>query len=145
MDRVPPADEATETFLRLVEAAASHGVSCVAEYVVRSAPSGPLDRLRAVADCRVVLTVCDGAVDRFAARNRADRFLANRAVLTALGMADAEAHTAAAVPRMQAVEAALRTTFPVPTLRVETTDGYRPDLERIIEFATAAATDADHD
>ena len=41
---------------------------------------------------------------------------------------------------MRSVVAELRTDFDLPTLRVDTDDGYDPGLERIIEFATSTPT-----
>jgi len=42
--------------------------------------------------------------------------------------------------RMAAAAAEMRTDFPLPTLQVDTTDGYRPDIGAVLAFATQ-----DHD
>jgi tRNA(His) 5'-end guanylyltransferase len=134
---VPSSDEAVEAFLRTVETMASLGVSCVAEYVVRRHRPTDLERLTAAADCRVVVTHCDDHLERYARRAATDAFLARPAVLAALGHRSLEAHTAAAVERMRAVSAEMQTEFALPTLRVTTDEGYQPDLDAIVAFATA--------
>lgn len=134
---VPSPDEAVEAFLRIVEEMASLGVSCVAEYVLRRDRPTDLERLIAVADCRVLVTHCDDHLGRYARREATDAFLARPAVLAALGHRSLEEHTAAALERMRAVTAEMQTDVDLPTLRVATDDGYRPDLEAIVEFATA--------
>ncbi|HKE77324.1 MAG TPA: AAA family ATPase [Acidimicrobiales bacterium] len=136
--RVPPPDEAVEAFLRLVETAASLGVSCVAEYVVRRHRPADLRRLTVAADCVAVVTECRDALDRAARRGRADRLLNRRPVLDALGYATVDDHTAAAAARMGSVAGAMRVDLGLPTLRVATDDGYEPGLDAIVEFAVAA-------
>jgi predicted kinase len=136
--RVPPADEAVEAFLRLVETAASLGVSCVAEYVARRHRPGDLRRLTAAADCVAVVTECRDPLDRAARRDRADRLLSRRPVLDALGYATVDDHAAAAAARMGSVAGAMQVDLGLPTLRVATDDGYEPGLDAIVEFAVAA-------
>lgn len=135
--RIPAADEAVEVFLETVEGLLARGVSCVVEYVVRSHRPADLDRLLAAGECVVIMTGCAAASARVARRNRSDRFVANRAVLDAGGFGSVEEHTEAVVARMQQVEREMLVHFPVPVLHVETGDGYHPDLDAIIEFATA--------
>jgi predicted kinase len=132
--RVPTADEAVEAFLRIVEATAGLGVSCIAEYVVRRARPGDLRRLTTVADCRVVHTWCRDAPARLARRNAADRLLNRRPVLDALGYSTIDAHTSAAVDGARSVTGDMRTDFEVPVLRVNTDDGYEPGLDAVIDF-----------
>jgi hypothetical protein len=74
-------------------------------------------------------------------RNGSDRLIANTAVLRAGGHASVEAHTEATVRRMSAVAGAMRTDFPVPTLHVDTSDGYRPPIDDVLAFVTSEHPD----
>ena len=132
----PTVEESVEAFLVVATTMLAAGVSAVFEYVFRADHADHLDRLLAHADGVVVRTRCAGAIDRFAARNRADPLVNRPEVLAALGYGSNEEHTAAAIPRMRAVETVMQTTFDLPTLDVDTTVGYDPPLERIIEFVT---------
>ena len=134
---VPTSEEAADAFLRLLETAASLGVSCVAEYLVRQQRPADIRRLSSVADCVVVLTECRGHLDRFASRNAADRLLNRRPVLAALGHATIHEHTSAAVERMRAVTGEMRRDLRLPTLRVATDDGYEPGLDAIVDFVVS--------
>lgn len=136
LERIPPGDEAVEMFLQLVEAMVARGISCVVEYVVRARRPEDLERLRAGADCLAIRTECDRPLDRFVERNLSDRVISNRAVLDAIGFESIEAQTEAALERMAQVERDMLEEFPEPLLVVDTTDGYRPDLDVIVEFAT---------
>lgn len=80
----------------------------------------------------------DRVVARLRDRNATDRLIANPAVLRAVGLATVAEHTDMAVRRMAAVAAEMRIDFPLPTLEVDTTDGYRPDIEAILAFVTDA-------
>ena len=73
-------------------------------------------------------------------RNAADRLIANPAVLGAAGLASVAEHTEMAVRRMATVAGEMRTDFPLPTLHVDTTHGYRPEIETILAFVTDAST-----
>jgi AAA domain len=115
--RVPTSEESVEAFLRIVETAASLRVSCIVEYVVRQERPVDLERLSSVADCVVVLTECRDPLERFASRNRE--------------------HTSEAVTRMRSVVDEMRTDFGIPTLRVNTDDGYQPGLDAILDFVVA--------
>lgn len=139
MDRVPSSDEAVDAFLTAAEAMLVNGVSCILEYVVRAHRPEDLDRLLAVADVVVIKTEFVGALERFAERHRSDRLISNPAVLDATGFESVDAHTAAAVERMRQVESEMMQTFPVPTLVVDTTGGYAPGLDDIVDFVTSAA------
>jgi predicted kinase len=132
--RVPTSDESVETFLRMVETTASLGVSCIVEYVARRHRPADVERLRAAADCIVVITECRDHLERFAGRHRADPLLNRQPVLDALGYATVDDHTSAAVERMRSVAGAMRVDFGVPTLRVRTDDGYDPGLDAIVDF-----------
>jgi predicted kinase len=134
---LPGSDEAVEALLCLVETAAGRGVSCVVEYVVRQHRGNDLERLRAVADCIVLVTECRDARSRFVRRSLADRLLNRRAVLDALGYATIEDHTDDALARMARVRSEMRTQFDLATLHVRTDDGFEPSLDQIIEFVTA--------
>ena len=119
------------------------GVSCVVEYVVRRERPADLQRLSAVADCVVVLTECRAPLERFAGRNRQDRLLNRQPVLEALGYATIDEHTSEAVARMRSVVREMRTDFGLPTLSVNTDDGYEPGLDAIVDFViTGSASTA---
>ena len=133
---LPSGDEAVETFLQTVEGLLARNVSCVVEYVVRLTRPADLDRLCAAGDCLVIVTCCEDSMARVVRRNRLDRLIANPGVLRAVGVATVEEHTALVVERMRLVEIDMRTEFPVPVLRVNTTDSYDPDIKGIIAFAT---------
>ena len=135
--RVPTADEAVDTFLDILEAITSHGVSCIAEYVVRRHRPADLRRITAAGDCVVIRTECRDPLGRFARRHGADRLLNRAPVLAALGHTTIEDHTSAALARMRSVAHEMQTDFDLPTLTVHTDNGYTPDLEAILTFATA--------
>ena len=137
---IPTSDDAVEAFIRIVETTAGLGVSCVVEYVVRRHRPQDLDRITAVADCVVLVTSCHDPLDRFAARANAELVLNQPALLDALGYATVDQHTHDARERMQAVTREMRTEFDLPVLEVRTDDGFDPDLERIIDFATETRT-----
>jgi predicted kinase len=138
--QVPTRDEATETFLRLLETMTSLGVSCVAEYVVRAERPDHLARITAAGDCVVVLTECRDPLDRVVRRDRSDRLLNRRPVLDTLGYASIEDHSTASLARMRRVAEQMRTDFgPLPTLTVRTDDGYDPALDAVVEFVTRRA------
>ena len=135
---VPTVEASVATFLDLAEHVLAAGVSCVLEYLVRRDRPQDLDRLTAVADVVVVRTRCEGALDRFAARNRADRLIARPAVLAALGFGSIEEHTAAAIVRMQQAAEEMQDRFDVPAIDVDTTDGYHPSIDEVVRFVTGA-------
>jgi predicted kinase len=135
---VPTPEQGVETFLRIVEAMAGLGVSCVVEYVIRRGRPQDLERITAVADCVVLYTMCRDPIGRFAARNNADRLLNRPSVLDALGYASIDQHTSDACERMRSVTREMRTDFELPLLRVTTDDGYDPGLEHIIDFVASA-------
>jgi predicted kinase len=134
--RVPTPEESAEAFLRIVEATASLGVSCVVEYVVRQHRAADIQRLSSVADSVVVVVECRDHLERLAGRNRADRLLNRQPVLDALGYNTNHEHTSDAVARMRSVAKAMRVDFGLPTLRVNTDDGYEPGLDGIVDFVT---------
>jgi predicted kinase len=134
--RVPTLEESAEAFLRIVEAMASLGVSCVVEYVVRQQRAADIQRLSSVADCVVVLVECRDHVERFASRNRADRLLNRQPVLDALGYSTIDEHTSDAVARMRSVAKAMRVDFDLPTMWVNTHNGYEPGFDGVVDFVT---------
>jgi predicted kinase len=130
----PPRDEATATFLTLVEALAGLGVSCVVEYVIRDDRPEDLERITRVAHCVGVRTGCDDAPSRQATRERADPLLRRPPVLAALGYEGIDEHVAQSSAHMAAVTSQMRTSFDFPVLAVGTDDGYDPSLPEIVEF-----------
>lgn len=124
-----------ELFLRTVEALTGGGASCVIEYVVRANRPADLERLMAADDCVAIKVQNERAEARMVERNRRDPLIANQALLAAASFDSVEAHTAAAIERMQQVERDMRVHFPFPLLHVDTTDGYVPALDAVIEFA----------
>jgi len=130
----PSAEQAVETFLRIVETVAGLGVSCIVEYVVRGGRPNDLRRIETVANCVVLHTWCSEPLERFARRNEQDRLLNRRPVLDALGYATIRDHTTDAVERMRSVAGEMRTDFDLPIMRVNTDDGYDPEMDRIVEF-----------
>jgi len=140
LERVPSGEEAVDVFLSAAEHLLTHGVSCVLEYVVRARRGGDLERIMAVADCVVVTTACADPTARLRNRNASDRLIANAAVLRAVGFGSVAEHTEMSVRRMALVAEQMRTEFPLPMLRVDTTDGYQPDIETILSFITDGRT-----
>jgi len=133
---VPRTGDAVEAFLEVVETMARLGISCVVEYVFRTARPEELQRLTDVADCVVVRTRCADAPARRARRDGEDALLARPAVLRSLGFADPAEADAARAARMRRVTDAMMTTFPLPLLEVTTDHGWDPSRESIVEFAT---------
>lgn len=140
-EAMPSADDAIEAFLAAVVGLLESGVSCVAEYVVRSSRPGDLDRLRRAGDVIVVRTSCPNALDRMADRHRRERLIANPNVLAAAGVDSVDAHTEQAVDRMRRIVDDASNAFPVSVLDVDTTDGYRPDIDTIIDVVTGDPAD----
>lgn len=136
--RIPSPEEAVEVFLATAERLLSAGVSCVLEYVFRTHRRGDLDRIMAVADCVVLMTSCADPTARLRDRNATDRLMANATVLHAAGYTSVSEHTEMVVRRMAAVAEEMRTDFPLPALEVDTTNGYRPDINDVVRFVTAA-------
>lgn len=136
LERTPSADEAIEVFLGQIEQLLSQGVSCVAEYLVRTHRPHDLERILAAGDCVAIITECENAIERFAERNRDDLLISQPAVLDAIGFESVEAHTESAIDRMRQAESEMLQVFPVPVLKVDTTDGYDPPISEIVSFAT---------
>ena len=121
---------ANDVFFRTVELLLGHGVTLVAEAAFLHAVWAPrLGPLLAIAPTRIIVCSVDAelAWQRHVARGLADpereRFHPDRALVAAregspLPLAPFDP------PRLE-----------VPTLVVDTTNGYRPELERIIAFA----------
>ena len=136
LEAIPSSDEAVALFLDLVEMMLDRRVSCVVEYVVRRHRPNDLDRLLAAGDCVVVKTECSDPTQRFVDRNLYDRLISNPAVLDAIGHETVESHTEVATERMRQVEGEMVDQFPVPTLTVDTDDGYEPPIDDIVQFVT---------
>jgi predicted kinase len=137
LDRVPPGDEAVEVFLSTVEDLLASGVSCIIEYVVRRGRPQDLDRITAVGDCVVIMTSCADPMERVRERSLADPLLANEAVLNAVGFRSVEELTESVLARMRTVREEMLLDFPLPTLEVDTTSRYVPNVDEAITFITA--------
>ncbi|MEM7247767.1 MAG: hypothetical protein AAF533_20690 [Acidobacteriota bacterium] len=137
---IPSADQAVETFLRIVETHAELGVSCLAEYIARSHRPEDLRRLDAAGRLVVIETWCSNPEERVIRRNHEDRLVNRRPVLDALGYATNEDHTSALVDRMRAVTKEMQTEFDVPSLRVNCDDGHEPTLDAIIDWIAGQAS-----
>lgn len=131
---VPSTPESIESFFRLLHASAQQGMSCVVDHVFRRDRPEELDGLTGVARCVVVQTVCASAIDRFAARQRSDPLLTRTPVLSALGFSTIDDAVAASVAEMRQLDALLATEFELPTITVDTSDGYKPGLDAIVDF-----------
>lgn len=133
---VPTPDEAVEALLRIVETTAGLGVSCVVEYVIRRERPADLVRIEAVAECLVVRTWCADALTRCTDRDAADPLLNRQPVLDVLGYDTVLDRRTSASARVRAVANEMETVFDLPTLGVNTDDGYTPSLECIIGFVS---------
>jgi predicted kinase len=129
---VPGRDDAVEAFLELIEKAAALGISAVLEIIVFRDRPETLARLRALADCLVVVATAADAADRADRRDRADPLLNRRPVLDALGHPSVESYIAGA--GRDSVLAGMTTDLDLPILTVRTDDGYDPPLDRIVEW-----------
>lgn len=133
----PTREEAVETFLALVERFVSLEVSCVVEYVFGEDRPRELDRITSVADCVVVRTSSADAPVRRAARDRTDRLLNRASVLESLGYTDIDGHARESASRMAEVTEGMRIVFDLPTIDVQTDDGWVPSLDKIVEFVVS--------
>ena len=134
---VPSADETVEALLQMVETMARLGVSCVVEFVVRCGREHDLERLRAVAECVVLVTSSSSSRVRFARRSLGDRLLNRRQVLDLLGFRSIVDHVEDAMARMEQVRVEMRRDFDLPTLHINTDDGCEPGLDAIVEFVAS--------
>jgi predicted kinase len=121
---------ATDVFFRTLERLLGHGVTLVAEAAFQHAVWSPrLGPLLAIGPTRIIVCNADGelAWQRHVARGLADperqRFHPDPALVAA--------REGSPLPPARFDPPRLE----VPTLVVDTTDGYRPALERIIAFA----------
>lgn len=139
--RVPSVEESIEAFFDSVCHTTSLGVSCVIDYVLRSDRPQDLQRLSQCGRPVFVELSCAVANQRFAARTRLDPLLARPAVLAALGCSSIEDVIAPRIEGFAELSPLLvHADLPGPRIAVDTTDGYTPDLESVIEFIVAAAT-----
>lgn len=135
-ERVPSRKESIDVFLEAVEMLVARRVSVVADYVLprEGFPKGC--RIPHIAECVIVETSTPVATDRYLNRLRDDPFFNRPAVLRALGhssIEDALAERSAGAsefgPRLFDVG-----NTDLRTLTVDTTDGYVPRFEEIVEF-----------
>jgi hypothetical protein len=136
----PPGGEAVEAFLSLVEAMADRGVSCVAEYVFRSARPQELQRITDVARCVGIVAKCDDpAVDAshgispircFAGRRCSRRPACDRST------------SSSSAPRRGCSSWRGRCcrSFPSRSSSWRPTSAWSPPLGRIAEFVVASTT-----
>ena len=129
---LPPRETAVDALVAMVETAASMGVSVLVEFVVAEGRDAAWKRLQEMANVLVVLTECRHARDRAEARDRVDPFLTRPGVLGGLGYQSIDAFLASS-PGAR-VRETMRTDFDLPTLRVNTDDGYDPALPEIIDW-----------
>ncbi len=135
-EAVPSREESIDVFLEAVETLLARRVSVVGDYVLlrEGVPRGC--RIPDLAECVIVETSTPVATERYLNRLRDDPLLNRAAVLRALGhssIEDALAERAAGAstlgPHLFDVgNSNLR------RLTVDTTDGYVPPLEDIVEF-----------
>jgi predicted kinase len=133
-DRLTPAQraDAVEAFLQLVEKAADLGISAVLEFIVFRDRPESLERLMAVADCVVVRATATDGPGRADRRDLADPLLNRRSVLAALGHPSVESYIEG--PGREIVRSRMVSSFELPTLTVQTGDGYVPSLEHVVDW-----------
>ena len=124
--------DAVEAFLQLVEKAADLGISAVLEFIVFRDRPQTLERLKAVADCVVVLATAADAARRADRRDLADPLLNRGSVLDALGHPSVQSYIEG--PGRDIVRSGMLSSFELPTLTVRTDDGYDPPLERVVDW-----------
>lgn len=135
-EAVPSREESIDVFFETVEMLLGRRVSVVADYVLLRDGFPKGSRIPDLAECVIVETSTPVATERFLSRLRNDPFLTRPAVLQALGhssIEDAIAKRAAGASEygpllFDAGDTDLR------ALTVDTTDGYVPRLEEIVEF-----------
>ncbi len=120
----------SDAFFQAMELVLRHGITVVAEAAFQHHVWQPnVERLHAIAHIRTVLCVVDPALARTRLIHRSERdperarFHGDQAVLAA------REDRAVPLPTYQPPQLA------VPTLTVDTTDGYRPPLATIVAFA----------
>jgi hypothetical protein len=128
----------TSAFLQLVEMTASLGVTAVLEYMVFSWNPETLDRLRAAADCLVIMTQASGASERAARRDQEDPLLNEADVLAALALESVDDYLAS--PGRELARASMISSFDLPTLDVCTDDEYEPSLPAIVDWIKSHMT-----
>ena len=125
-------EDAVETFLQLVERATELGVSAVLEYMVFTSNPETLGRLRATANCVVLLTTARDAADRADRRDGEDPLLGRDGVLTALGHASVRDYLAD--PGRDLARTSMIREFDLPTLEICTDEGYEPPIPAIVDW-----------
>lgn len=134
--RVPSRKESIDVFLGTVEMLLERGVSLVADYVLGRDGFPEGSRIPDLAECVIVKTSTPVATERYLNRLRDDPLLNRRAVLRALGhssIEDALAERSAGASAFGPLLFDVGNTD-LRTLTVDTTDGYVPGLEEIVEF-----------
>lgn len=132
LDGVPPRERAVDALVEIVEAATTAGASLVVEFLVAAGREDAWARMQAAGNVLVIVVESDRARERMLARDRVDPLLTRPGVLQALGFESIDAFLASS-PGMSVI-ATMRTDFDLPTLRVNTDDGYDPTIPSIVEW-----------
>jgi hypothetical protein len=104
----------------------------VVELVVTPPRLDAWHRLQEAADWVVVLTECSGAAARADRRDRADPLLNRADVLAALGHESIDDYLVGG--ERDVIRATMQREFDVPVLRVDTDDGYNPEMPAIVDW-----------
>lgn len=135
-EHVPSIQKSKDVFFETIELLLGRGVSVVADYVLRREGLPPGSRISHLADCVIVETSTPVATDRYLARLRDDPLLNRPAVLRSLGHSSFEdllTARAAAASELSPLLFDARNSE-LRTLTVDTTDGYVPTLEALLDF-----------
>jgi predicted kinase len=128
----PPREAAVGTFVAVVTAASTAGVSLVAEFVVTPERQEDFAAIEAAAKVIVVLAISNDSAARAEQRDGNDPLLRRPEVLASLGHESTDDYLAGTERAL--VAATAETDFDLPLLRVRTDDGYDPPLDKIVDW-----------
>jgi predicted kinase len=133
---VPSTEESIAVFLQMLEFALERGVSVVGDYLFFRTGFPPGCRVRDLASVVVIRTITPVATTRCLDRIRKDPYAQRPGVLAARGFTTIEQRLDAAAGQAATLEPELfdGAASPYPHLAVDTTDGYSPGLEAIVDF-----------